>query len=233
MTCHYLEPADRSQEVIDRHLPLGMAWEMFRRVGSTAWRLLWALAQPFEDAWEALCRVQTEIDPRTTTELITEWETAVGLPDSCLPEAMTIEERRAWVMWRLDKRRWASAEDWKELALLFGIRIAVVPGWIVQKPSLYAHSYPKKYDLFPKLGRFRVYIDVVDATFGGYDYGAADRGDGYPVPYGMIDESTNRIMCILDRVRPANVIIIWNTFPDVYECYGHESFESSFSEDFC
>lgn len=233
LTCHYLEPKGLSRRVLEAHLPLGVAWESFRLMGKVAYRLLGSIANSYEDAWVALCRLATEIDPRTTTELIGEWERAVGLPDACLPSSGTIDERRQWVMWRLSKRRWTTAQDWKDLALLFGVRIAVVPGWIVQKPALYACTYPKRYDHFPKLGRFRVYVDVVNTSFGGYDYGAADRGDGYPVPYGATSDATQRIMCILDRVRPANVVIVWNTFPDVSDCYGHETFEATFGSEFC
>lgn len=36
----------------------------------------------------------SEADPRTTTELIAEWEADYGLPDECTPLAATLEERR-------------------------------------------------------------------------------------------------------------------------------------------
>lgn len=209
VTCHYLEPGDRSQEVLDAHLPTGMAWEAFRRPGTTAWRLLWALGQAFEDAWEALCRLATELDPRTTTDMITDWEAAMGLPDPCLPAATTLEQRRAWVLWRLEKRRWTTAQDWHDLAALYGLEIIITPGWLVQKPSLYPSCYPIYYRNLPKLGRFRVYIDVVGGCGGeGYNY-------DYPATYTGPGDLCLAFQCMIERIRPANVVVIWNDTPPI------------------
>lgn len=42
-----------------------------------------------------------EADPRTTYELLPDWERNVGLPDSCVPGAQTVEQRRAALIARL------------------------------------------------------------------------------------------------------------------------------------
>jgi|CXWL01.1.fsa_nt_gi uncharacterized protein YmfQ (DUF2313 family) len=207
MGCFWLEPKGKALEALLRHTPLGVAWEAFRIPGKVAYRLYEAYASALEDAWGALCRLAHEIDPRTTTDLIEEWERALSLPDTCLPEVVTIEERRQRVMFRLEKRRWTTAQDWHDLAAIFGLVITITPGWYVQKPALYAHCYPKRYDLFPKLGRFRVYIDVNNIEFKGYAY-------DYPFEYGLAVEAFSRFQCMIERVRPANVVVIWNQFPD-------------------
>lgn len=233
MTCHYLEPRDAAVDQVLAHVPQGIAWECFRRAGKTAYRLIHALSSGYEDAWRALCRLAHELDPRTTTELIGEWERAVSLPDPCLPAAQTLDERRAWIMWRLEKRRWTTAQDWKDLAALFGLEIAVTPGWLVQKPALYAAEYPKRYDLFPKLGRFRVYINVLNGACRGYPYGGASGGSGYPIPYGCEDANYDAFKCLLMRVKPANVIIIWDAPLESYGLCITQSFDQSYSEEFC
>ncbi|MFP3921666.1 MAG: putative phage tail protein, partial [Dichotomicrobium sp.] len=207
--CHYLEPKGKSREALVRHLPLGIAWDAFRLPGRTAYKWIGALAEGYERAWEALCAVTKELNPYTTRQMIGEWEESVSLPDKCLPKASTLQERRDWVVWRLTKRRWTTVAEWKELAALFGVEILVVPGWLVQKPALYPFEYPKRYDLFPKLGRFRVYINIKGFEQQGYDYGI--RGDGYPVPYGLLPSAdASGFRCIIERVKPANVVIIWN-----------------------
>lgn len=224
MSCWYLEPLQRSLDLLQRHLPLGMAWESFRLAGKTAYKLLSAISESYEDAWEALCALPTEIDPRTTTDLIVEWETAVGLPDPCLPVATTLEERRAWVMWRLDKRRWSTAADWHELAALFGLVIRITPGWLVQKPSLYPSCYPIYYRNFPLLGRFRVYIDVEDGCGEeGYAY-------SYPAVYGTGDRCA-ALKCLIERVKPANVVVIWNANEPICGC--NDTFAREFADEFC
>jgi len=217
--------------VLQRHLPIGLLWDAYRIQGTNAYRLWKAIGDLFDGMSAALCALVLELNPFTTERMITEWERAVGLPDVCLPDATTLDERRAWVVWRLAKRRWTTAAEWHELAALFGLEIRITPGWHVQKPALYAAEYPKRYDRFPKLGRFRVYIDVIGTVPRGYTYGAAGV-DGYPIPYGVDLPGFDGFRCIIDRVRPANVVVIWNDNPLFNNCLA-ETFSDEFSDTFC
>lgn len=230
--CGWLQPLGRSLDVLLRHFPLGSAWLAFRLPGKRANRMVSAFALAFEDAWSALCNLATELNPYSTTQLLPEWERAVSLPDPCLPSATTIEQRRAQVVFRLTKKRWVTAQDWKDLALLFGLTIRITPGWLVQKPCLYGFQYPKRYDLYPRLGRFRVYIDVMGVDFGGYDYGDRGNGAGYPVPYGLGDAGLTAFQCLIDRVKPANVVVIWNSNP-LYNYCRAETYSDDYSDTYC
>jgi hypothetical protein len=214
---------------------------------------------------DALCRIRAELDPCTTSDLLPEWEHALGLPDPCMPTARTDDERRQRIMVRLSKRRWTTAPDWIDLAAMLGLRIKITPGWHVQAPQLFGYCFPAGYDLFPKLGRFRVYIDILERDFDGYEYGSAgvksggwptsggwpDKGgwpvvtyaprpltggwpksggwptsggwpgvtyakphSGYPIPFGETDAQIIAFMCLIERVCPANVVVVWNEFPD-------------------
>ena len=205
--CFQLAPKGLSFETLLAHLPRGVAWLAARIPGKNLYKLWQAYADAYEDAIETMCKLPTELDPYSTTELITEWETAVGLPDACLPAATTIEERRDYVVFRLSKRRWTTAQDWKDLAALFGLTITVTPGWLVQKPSLYPSCYPVYYRYLERLGRFHVYIDVAGGCGGdGYIY-------DYPMAYPTTGENCALFMCIINRVKPANVVVIWNNTP--------------------
>lgn len=235
MACYEFEPrAGQGLANLQRHLPTGWLWDAFRVPGKLMYRLLVAFSLAYEDMTAALCHLAVELNPFTTEQLIEEWERACGLPDPCLPKATTLEERRAWVIFRLAKRKWTTAGDWHDLAALFGLTISITPGWYVQRPALYDARYPKRYDRFPKLGRFRVYIDVDGMNFGGYDYGKDGRGDGYPVPYGLSVQGLDGFMCMIDRVRPANVVVIWNQFPTTDErVCTRRTFDDIFAEPFC
>lgn len=225
----------KSLDALSGHLPTGIAWIAWRIPGKVAYRLCSALMRAYDDAWAYLYKLALELDPRTTEDLIEEWERAVGLPDACLPKTATLEGRRANVMFRLAKRRWTTAQDWIDLAALYGLRIEVTPGWLVQKPALYAAEYPKRYDIFPKLGRFRVYIDVFGLDIRGYAYGSATGGPGYGiagVPYGMRIDGLDAFRCIIERVKPANVVVIWNANPLRNGCYA-ATFSEEFSDTFC
>lgn len=237
MSTFWLTPLNRSQEVITRHLPLGAAWRAFRTIGKRGYRVLTALAGPFEDAWVALAGLVDEMSPYTTSAFLNEWETAVGLPDACLWQATTPDERRAQIVYRLTKRRWTTAQDWHDLASLFGLEIGITPGWYVQRPQLFEYRFPMGFDLFPRLGRFRVYIDVLNHDFAGFEYGApgTNAAVGFPIPFGSTDDAMTRFMCLIDRIRPANVVVIWNEFPATDErACGRRTFDPAlFAPPFC
>lgn len=233
--CAQFESKGLGLQTLLRHLPQGRAWIAARTPGKYMYRLMQVIGDLYEDWIAAMCVMIQELDPRTTRQMINEWETAVGLPDPCLPVAETLEERRQWVMWRLDKRRYSTAEDWKYLASLFGLDIRITPGWAVQKPAVYPMVYPKRYDLFPKMGRFRVYINVQNLPNCGYDYGRDFRGAGYPIEYGCTRVDYDQFKCLIERVAPANVAIIWD-FPlesSPWNFCIYETFSSDFSQDFC
>lgn len=245
MTCSWTNVPQTAISAIVRHLPLGPAWRMFRAASARGARLLAALAASYDDMSAALSRLVRESDPRTTEDMITEWETAVGLPDPCLPTAATLAERRAWVMWRLTKKRWNTAEDWFDLAALFGLEIAITPGWYVQRKFLFGNEsrgfsyfqFPLGFDIYPKLGRFRVYIDVTNVEYAGFEYGAAgvNLPVGFPIPFGETSQRITAFMCLINRVAPANVLIIWNEFPstDALVCTRRSFDPETFGPPFC
>jgi hypothetical protein len=233
MNCFWMTPLGRSLDVILRHVPLGDAWDAFRTTGKRAFRFLAGVSQAYEDAWAALCNLATELNPFSTNQLITDWQTAVGLPDPCLWQATTPDQIRAQIVYRLTKTRWTTAAEWHALAALFGLTIRITPGWYVQKPCLYPFEYPRRYDLFPRLGRFRVYIDVYGLNYYGYPYGgtSSNSGPGYPIPYGT-NPALLPFQCIINRVKPANVVVIWNDNPLYNYCVA-ETFSSSYSDTYC
>lgn len=73
-------------------LPLGDAWT--REEEATLTQFLYALAEEFariDGRVEDL--VVNENDPRTTIEMLSDWERAFGLPDACTEAADTVAER--------------------------------------------------------------------------------------------------------------------------------------------
>lgn len=207
MACYQLEPRNDAIQTVQAHFPVGEAWNAVRMTGKWFYKLVQAFSDAYEDMSEALCRLAAELSPYTTDQLIDEWERAVGLPDACFPAATTLEERRTWVLFRLDKRRWSTAQDWIDLAALFGLTITITPGWRIQKPSVYPPCYPIRYINLHYLGRFHVFIDVQDGCGdGGYPY-------TYPMTYGF-GTRCDALRCIIERVKPANVVVIWNNTPE-------------------
>lgn len=72
----------------------GKAWAC--PAGSTMESLLRALSEEFARIDARVADLRNEADPRTAFEMLVDWETLAGLPDSCSAAGGgTIEERRA------------------------------------------------------------------------------------------------------------------------------------------
>lgn len=74
-------------------LPRGQAWP--REIDSTLVLTVNGLANywGYVDG-RAADLLETESDPRTTVELLPDWERNWGLPDPCFPSAQSITERQ-------------------------------------------------------------------------------------------------------------------------------------------
>jgi uncharacterized protein YmfQ (DUF2313 family) len=104
-----------------RLLPKGKAWEKIR-------------TNPvFDGFFGEFCRLEDraddfllrELDPCQTVELLTDWETLVGIPDECTPDTQTLDERRAAVKERLARIGSLSASFYEQIGAFLGFDITV------------------------------------------------------------------------------------------------------------
>lgn len=85
---------------IFRLFPTGAAWT--RRKDSLMYALIDALSKEFRRLGLKMDQLITERDPRTTVDLLLEWEDFLGLPDECLPAvASTVRDRQAAIVAKL------------------------------------------------------------------------------------------------------------------------------------
>lgn len=84
-------------------LPAGDAWP--RDDDATLTKVLGGIAPSLARAHNRALELVEEADPRTTREMIGDWERCCGLPDECTPaNATTLQERRAAVVAKLTHR---------------------------------------------------------------------------------------------------------------------------------
>jgi len=81
-------------------LPRGLAWPRWRET------VLMSVVHGLSCIWEfvdgrAADLLEIESDPRTTTELLPDWERNWGLPDPCMQDPQTIEARRIALVQRM------------------------------------------------------------------------------------------------------------------------------------
>lgn len=91
--------ADYTQALADL-LPFGLAWP--RHLESITMHVVHGLSCIWEFVdGRAADLLEIESDPRTTTELLPDWERNWGLPDPCFPPNLTIDQRRKFLVQRM------------------------------------------------------------------------------------------------------------------------------------
>lgn len=96
----------------------GKAWS--REVGTVITNLLNGIAEEFSRIDFRLDDALLEADPRTTTELIADWERVAGLPDICVTIDQTLEQRRLALVSKLTMIGGQSRQYFIDLAASMG-----------------------------------------------------------------------------------------------------------------
>lgn len=104
-------------------LPRGLAWA--RERGFNMRDMIDAIAEEFYRIDLRADQALLEGDPRTTTEMLEEWEAMVGIPDECAPPALTLERRRADVIARLTMRGSLNKQFYIDFAAYLGYTITI------------------------------------------------------------------------------------------------------------
>lgn len=104
-------------------LPHGAAWP--RDLDSTLMMFVASLAQEFARVDMRAAQLLAETDPAATTELLSDWERVVGLPDPCVTLVQTIAQRRQALEGRMTAVGGQSRRFFTELAARLGYSITI------------------------------------------------------------------------------------------------------------
>lgn len=106
-------------------LPLGEAWP--REPETTMTQLLRGIAEDMARVDKRCSDLVEETDPRTTLELLGEWEAFAGLPDSCSASgAVSLGERRRSLWAALTQKDGLSLAYFKGLATRLGYSVTII-----------------------------------------------------------------------------------------------------------
>lgn len=158
-------------------------------------KLLVGLAGELSRAEMAVSEQFEQRDITKTVDLITEWERALGIPDSCFPGTGPIEERRNHVLIKFTMSV-QTKEDFERIGKLLGYNdIEVTP--------LSQSAYPP-YDVpfFPKSLPESRFISVVRGT------NILPTVPPYNVPF-QVKSGSSIIVCLFNKLKPANVKFIY------------------------
>jgi uncharacterized protein YmfQ (DUF2313 family) len=115
-------------------MPPGAAWRLESDSVLSAFML--AVAEELARVDGRAEDLMRELDPRTTTELLPDWERVMGLPDPCVSAAQTIQERRAAIVAKLTTIGGQSRQFFIGLAAALGYVITITEF----NPFLAGHS---------------------------------------------------------------------------------------------
>jgi uncharacterized protein YmfQ (DUF2313 family) len=104
-------------------LPRGDLWPRTRNANLTL--LLQALAEEFARLDARAVDMLREADPRTTSELLEDFERVTGLPDPCVPDVQSIDARRLRLVQKLTGRGGQSRQFFIDLAAALGFEITI------------------------------------------------------------------------------------------------------------
>lgn len=113
---------DYQSQLIDL-LPPGPAWN--RDPQSSLGLMLLGFAKELSRVHNRALVLIEESDPRTTLELLADWERVAGLPEPCLVTPDTLEERRAALVEKIIRIGGQSRQFYINLALRIGFVITI------------------------------------------------------------------------------------------------------------
>lgn len=159
-------------------------------------KLLNGLSLEFYRIDEQMELMAEDYDINVSIQFLPQWEAAVGIPDSCLDGTGTLEERRKAVLAKLAGMNLTEDQDFIDLAAIFGVTVTITQGSTV---GIFPMTFP--FILFgtAKEAKFSMIVtfDTPLETF------------PYTFPFIFGDATRGLIECIFNKLKPANVQIIY------------------------
>lgn len=191
-------------------LPSGQAWP--KEPGSTLERACCGLSQywGFVDS-RAADLLEIESDPRTTVEILPEWERAWGLPDPCFPSATSIAERQRMLVLVMTWMGGQSRQYFIDLMAWLGytIEIGEFAPFMAGVSRVGDTRAPTPDDYFrwyigPPEQRFVWTVNIGQIDLRWFRAASSMAGYHHHLEFGVPDE----IVCLLNRWKPAHTLIV-------------------------
>lgn len=162
------------------------------REGSVLRKILIGLASEWLNFRNKINEVANEYNLQNTTNLIQEWESFVGIPDSCIEVASTLEQRRLNILLKLSGINATTAKQFKKIALILGFDIGVSNGvdtstFPLQLPFLLISEASAPFTIVITLP-------------------ASLQPAGFPLtlPFILTEQTPAILNCLFNKLKPAN-----------------------------
>ena len=187
---------DYQQQLKDL-LPPGPAWN--REEGSILSGLLYGLAEILSRIHNRALDLLDEVDPRTTAELLSDWERVAGLPEPCLSSPQTIQSRRDALTEKVTRQGRQDRQYYIDLVGTVGFPITITEFKPFQAGDLcgipcYGASWQ---------WAWQINAAAVNIT---YEFVAGGGAAGDPLRFW----GNEQLECILNRLKPAHTHVLFS-----------------------
>lgn len=177
-------------------MPGGRSFAAKGRDGSILRKFLQGVSKELFRIDEQMNLMSEDYDINKTTQFIEQWESAVGIPDDCFGGTGTLEDRRKAVLAKLAKMNLTTEQDFIDLATFFGVSVTIRSG---KEASVFPMTFPIVLFGSDKEARFTMVVEFGTPT------------DGFPFvfPFVFTESANNLVQCLFNKLKPANVQIIY------------------------
>jgi len=180
------------------YFPSGDAFEAVNINESTSRNFLKGLAVECKKGEDALQSYIEEYGIEESDELLGRWESAIGIPDCCFSGSGTLDERRRDVVVKLASLGVQTANDFVELAKIFGVDVTITAGII--NSNVFPFQFPIVFYPNAKAARFTIVVTFNLEVGGRFPY-------TFPIKFGVVE--INILECLFRKLKPANCDIIF------------------------
>ena len=198
---------EKYRKIIKDLFPRGAAWKLKNEEGSSFRKLLDSLGYEPCRVDEAALAFIDDVFPDTTTDLLTDWERLLNLPDECEqnPENLSIQERRDRIIQVLTTQGGQNIDFYKRLVASFGIDIDVID--VADQPPFRAGQGRAGDRLTNGNWRYAFIVSAPIASATVFRAGLGRAGD----PLRSFSNPT--IECLINKHKPAHTIALFSFTP--------------------
>lgn len=179
------------------YVPNGDLWVSKQIPESNFFKLLYGLAYVILDADNNLKNFRREFIPKNTNYFLEEWEILLGIPEGCLTNTGTNEERRKNILGCLSALGCITKEDWINLAKVMGFDIEIRNG-------VNGNTFPMTLPFI--LGDLKTLRNTINIIFKNI---STSNSSVFPMtlPFILGNDPTLACKCVFDRIVPSHIKI--------------------------
>ncbi len=165
--------------------------------GSNLRKVLIGIAEEFVRFRDKANLIYDDYDPSKTDQLITDWETQVGIPDDCFNNTGTLEERRTNILLKLAGINVTTEQQFKNVASILGFNIEVSNG---VETSTFPLTLP-----FILLNQDEAPFTIIITL------PASEQPAGLPLelPFTLTSQAPEILECLFNKIKPAQCNLIF------------------------